>query len=99
MSNYDEVRRRWENTGNVLSYKGLLECFNDIPYLLDVIKHQEFNHKVTVDAAAYTTKQLQAQVEQYQNIIRRLKNELCIKCGRYREAHQGACENCLYAEL
>ena len=24
------------------------------------------------------------------------RNELCLKCGRYRERHLGACEDCRY---
>ena len=26
------------------------------------------------------------------------RNELCLKCGRYREAHKGACDGCRWKE-
>ena len=27
------------------------------------------------------------------------RNELCLKCGRYREAHNGACDGCRWKEI
>jgi hypothetical protein len=29
---------------------------------------------------------------------RTLRNELCLKCGRYRDAHKGACDGCRWKE-
>ena len=29
---------------------------------------------------------------------RNLRNELCLKCGRYKEAHNGACNGCRWKE-
>ena len=29
---------------------------------------------------------------------RTLRNELCLKCGSYREAHRGACGGCRWKE-
>lgn len=28
--------------------------------------------------------------------LRNCRNELCLKCGRYRESHLGACDDCRY---
>jgi hypothetical protein len=36
---------------------------------------------------------------QMENFIRELKNcrdELCLKCGNYKDAHLGACDDCRY---
>ena len=30
--------------------------------------------------------------------LREAKNELCFKCGKYREAHNGACDGCRWKE-
>lgn len=30
--------------------------------------------------------------------IEALRNELCFKCGNYREAHNGACDGCRWKE-
>lgn len=28
--------------------------------------------------------------------VRTMKNELCLRCGKYREAHRGACDGCRF---
>lgn len=38
-------------------------------------------------------------IGKYLNVCRELKdcrNELCLRCGNYREAHNGACDGCRY---
>ena len=30
--------------------------------------------------------------------LHKAKNELCCKCGKYREAHNGACDGCRWKE-
>ena len=37
---------------------------------------------------------LQAQLAASQRRAQDARNELCIKCGRYHEAHKGACDGC-----
>ena len=32
------------------------------------------------------------------NKIKDLRNELCLKCGKYREAHNGACDGCRWVK-
>lgn len=32
------------------------------------------------------------------NMIETLRNELCLRCGKYRQAHKGACKNCRWRE-
>ena len=32
--------------------------------------------------------------DEVRNELRDAKNELCCKCGKYREAHNGACDGC-----
>lgn len=41
---------------------------------------------------------LVAEVEGLRKTARNLKNELCLKCGRYREAHNGSCDGCRWKE-
>ena len=31
-----------------------------------------------------------------QKELKQCRNELCLKCGNYREAHLGACDDCRY---
>jgi hypothetical protein len=39
-----------------------------------------------------------AEVERLREAQRWIRNELCLKCGRYREAHNGACDGCRWKE-
>ena len=42
---------------------------------------------------------LQAQLAASQRRAQDARNELCQKCGRYREAHNGACDGCRWREI
>lgn len=37
---------------------------------------------------------LRKQLEQTKSELDAMRNELCYKCGNYREAHNGACDGC-----
>ena len=41
---------------------------------------------------------LQSQLTESQREGRDARNELCNKCGRYHEAHKGACDGCRWKE-
>lgn len=41
---------------------------------------------------------LQSQLAAYQRRAQDARNELCQKCGRYRDAHKGACDGCRWKE-
>ena len=56
--------------------------------------------KATVDRfAADLIESLQAQLAASQRRAQDARNELCLKCGRYHEAHKGACDGCLWKEV
>lgn len=38
--------------------------------------------------------ELQAEINSLNITIHAMNNELCFKCGRYRESHNGACDGC-----
>lgn len=48
----------------------------------------------SLDGAANTLEQLYGTIEKLQAENKSLRNELCLKCGQYREAHNGACNGC-----
>lgn len=52
------------------------------------------------DRAALVTEieKLRKQLEQTQAERGAMRNELCCKCGNYREAHNGACDGCRWKE-
>lgn len=37
-----------------------------------------------------------AQIYRLRSELKRCRNELCQKCGQYKEAHNGACDGCRY---
>ena len=41
---------------------------------------------------------LQEQLAASQRMAQDARNELCLKCGRYHEAHNGACDGCRWKE-
>ena len=43
-------------------------------------------------------KRLQARLAASQRRAQDARNELCLKCGRYRESHNGACNGCRWKE-
>ncbi len=55
--------------------------------------------KATVDRfAADLIESLQAQLAASQRRAQDARNELCLKCGRYHEAHNGSCDGCRWKE-
>lgn len=32
--------------------------------------------------------------DKVKSAVETMRNELCLKCGKYKEAHNGACEGC-----
>ena len=38
--------------------------------------------------------QLQEELHEAKSELDSMRNELCFKCGKYREAHNGACDGC-----
>ena len=54
----------------------------------------ERNHMQTLERFL----EAQERVEALQAENKALRNELCYKCGQYREAHNGACSGCKWRE-
>ena len=44
--------------------------------------------------AAKETQELKSRAEKAEAELKNARNELCLKCGKYHEAHNGACEGC-----
>lgn len=38
-------------------------------------------------------------IDELEKTLRDCRNELCIKCGRYRERHLGACDGCRWKDV
>ena len=52
------------------------------------------NHASDHAALVAEIEKLRKQLEQANSELAAMRNELCFKCGKYREAHNGACDGC-----
>lgn len=43
-------------------------------------------------------RQLKSRAEKAEKDLKAARNELCYKCGRYHEAHNGVCDGCKWKE-
>ena len=50
-------------------------------------------------AAADLLESQQARITELESQLADARNELCQKCGRYHEAHKGACNGCRWKEM
>ena len=41
-------------------------------------------------------KELKDKIKRLQRELRNCRNELCLKCGQYKQSHLGACDDCRY---
>ena len=41
-------------------------------------------------------KELKDKIKRLQRELRQARNELCVKCGQYKQSHLGACDDCRY---
>lgn len=70
--------------------------------LRECAKHCDGVHScwndTTLIAAAELIESLQTQLAKSQRRARDARNALCQMCGKYHEAHNGACDGCRWAE-
>lgn len=81
------------------------ECNHYICLLFDTAADMLENHASDRAALVAEIEKLRKQLEQTQaerdelkNELAAMRNELCYMCGKYREAHNGACDGCRWKE-
>ena len=40
--------------------------------------------------------EMEKKIERLQQEVKRCRNELCLRCGDYQNAHNGACDGCRF---
>lgn len=55
-----------------------------------------FDEQENETRAMLEGKPVKTKVQRLQDELRNCRNELCLKCGNYKEAHLGACNDCRY---
>jgi len=69
------------------------------------VRLRKFNNPLMNQAAAtielkdVAIMELYTKVVSLENELKNCRNELCLRCGSYREAHKGACDGCRYKEI
>ena len=84
------IERLRQYSESLVSYK-LGADFADAVYsAADMLE----NHASDRAALVAEIEKLRKQLEQTKPELAAMRNELCCKCGNYREAHNGACDGC-----
>ena len=50
--------------------------------------------RMTLAAACKERDELKKQLHEAKSELHTMRNELCCKCGNYKQAHNGACDGC-----
>ena len=61
--------------------------------LTDLVNDQTGNVGLTARLVGDVA-QIQVQVDMIETDLKDCVNELCLRCGQYKEAHKGACDEC-----
>lgn len=80
----------------------LEDAKKNIAELHEIMERQaESNARLIAEALKKDEEIGQLQEELYHAQAERyaMRNELCYKCGKYREAHNGACDGCRWEEV
>lgn len=63
-----------------------MKTYNEILDTCKKLKDKNFKYKNVDD--------VYSDLQEIEDCLKTCKNELCIFCGRYSKAHEGACEGC-----
>lgn len=92
------------STGRIRIDAMARDCADIIESLQAQLKRKEGAIQEWIDGVCISQKhlsqigKLQAQLSASQRRAQDARNELCQKCGRYRDAHKGACDGCRWKE-
>ena len=79
----------------------LEEAKKNIAELHEIMERQaESNARLIAEALKKDEEigQLQEELNEAKSELAAMRNELCFKCGNYRDAHSGACDGCRWNE-
>ena len=84
------IERLRQYSQSLVSYKLGAEFADAVNSAADMLE----NHASDRAALVAEIEKLRKQLEQTQAELDAAVNELCYLCGKYREAHNGACDGC-----
>lgn len=88
------IERLRQYSESLIAYKLGAEFADDVCSAADMLE----NHASDRADLVAEIEKLRKQLEQTQAELDAAVNELCFKCGKYREAHNGACDWCRWKE-
>ena len=71
-----------------------ITCTDNMCDLIESLQAQHKQAALNYQQKCRDVVELEAQLSASQRRAQDARNELCQKCGRYREAHKGACDGC-----
>ena len=80
----------------------ILTLGDNLPAAADLIENQQRRIEALMQANAAlrdTVLRRDAQIEKLAADRKALLNELCQYCGKYKQAHEGACDGCRWREM
>lgn len=87
-ANYQQIKK-------ALSREG----FSDIETMIARFKQVMIDENSISAARELEMDGLSEKLKASERMARNARNELCLKCGRYHEAHNGACDGCKWKEM
>ena len=88
------IERLRQYSESLVAYKLGADFADAINSAADMLE----NHASDRAALVAEIEKLRKQLEQTQAERDAMRNELCYMCGNYREAHNGACDGCMWKE-
>ena len=88
------IERLRQYSESLVSYKLGADFVDAVYSAADMLENHASDHAALVAEI----EKLRKQLEQANSELAAMRNELCYLCGKYREAHNGACDGCRWKE-
>ena len=84
------IERLRQYSESLVAYKLSADFADAVCSAADMLENYAYDRA----ALSAEIENLRKQLEQTKSELAAMRNELCCKCGKYREAHNGACNGC-----
>ena len=91
------IERLRQYSQSLVAYKLGADFADAVNSAADMLENHASDHAALVAEIEKLRKQLeqtQAERDELKKQLAAMRNELCFKCGKYRDAHNGACNGC-----
>ena len=95
------IERLRQYSESLVAYKLGADFADAVCSAADMLENHASDRAALVAEIEKLRKQLeqtQAERDELKKELAAMRNELCLKCGKYREANNGACDGCRWKE-